>query len=99
MNKNLMESGQLEELELMPCEHFWLIEPAAGPTSQGACRLCGVVRPFANYLDPALVARVDRREAWEFEAASKREGNSLERGTFEERDLRRETLGVRGQDE
>ena len=30
------------------CRHHWLIEPAAGPTSEGCCRFCGAVRTFRN---------------------------------------------------
>jgi len=30
------------------CAHHWLIEPAKGPTSIGACKLCGEVREFSN---------------------------------------------------
>ena len=30
------------------CEHYWLIEPPTGPTSDGVCRLCGEKREFEN---------------------------------------------------
>ena len=30
------------------CVHVWDINPAAGPTSSGTCRLCGETREFAN---------------------------------------------------
>lgn len=33
------------------CEHFWIIESPNGPTSKGACRVCGETREFANYLE------------------------------------------------
>ena len=32
----------------MTCPHYWLIEPVAGPTSQGTCRLCGAAKEFPN---------------------------------------------------
>jgi len=32
----------------IPCVHFWLIEPANGPTSRGRCNLCGLERDFQN---------------------------------------------------
>lgn len=31
------------------CVHYWLIEPALGPTSRGVCRYCGEEREFFNY--------------------------------------------------
>ena len=30
------------------CQHYWLIEPPTGPTSDGVCRLCGEKRTFDN---------------------------------------------------
>lgn len=30
------------------CTHRWRIEPPAGPTSRGVCRLCGAEREFRN---------------------------------------------------
>ncbi len=43
------------------CQHYWLIEPANGPTSLGECRLCGQRRSFAN--SPEL-ARLDSKTQW-----------------------------------
>ena len=34
-----------------PCRHQWLIEAPAGPSSTGACRLCGEERQFRNYIE------------------------------------------------
>jgi hypothetical protein len=30
------------------CAHYWLIEPATGPTSMGICKLCGTQKEFSN---------------------------------------------------
>ena len=30
------------------CSHHWLIESPSGPTSIGACKLCGASREFRN---------------------------------------------------
>ena len=31
------------------CVHYWIIEVAAGPRSDGVCRRCGVRRQFDNW--------------------------------------------------
>ena len=36
------------------CCHFWVIESAAGPISQGVCQFCGMKRNFDNYLTDCL---------------------------------------------
>jgi hypothetical protein len=33
------------------CQHFWLIGPALGPTSQGACKYCGQKKTFLNIVE------------------------------------------------
>jgi hypothetical protein len=33
------------------CQHFWLIDPALGPTSQGACKYCGQKKIFLNIVE------------------------------------------------
>ena len=33
------------------CRHHWVIQPADGPESQGACQVCGEVRRFKNYVE------------------------------------------------
>ena len=33
------------------CRHHWIIESASGPVSKGACRFCGQVKQFKNYLE------------------------------------------------
>ncbi len=36
---------------VIPCAHYWVIEPANGPVSQGACQVCGEVRGFKNFIE------------------------------------------------
>ena len=31
---------------VIPCAHYWVIEPANGPVSQGGCQVCGEVKGF-----------------------------------------------------
>ena len=33
------------------CKHYWLIEPALGPTSKGICKYCGQSRVFLNIVE------------------------------------------------
>ena len=35
------------------CRHHWVIQPAAGPVSQGVCQACGEMRDFQNYVESA----------------------------------------------
>lgn len=35
------------------CPHYWVIQPATGPLSQGICQSCGEVRDFKNYVEAA----------------------------------------------
>ena len=34
------------------CRHYWVIQPANGPVSQGLCQICGETREFKNYVGP-----------------------------------------------
>jgi len=36
------------EEEESDCSHHWVIESPNGPTSNGICKVCGVVREFKN---------------------------------------------------
>ena len=33
---------------VLECRHYWIIEPAKGPVSQGECQNCGESREFQN---------------------------------------------------
>ena len=35
------------------CRHHWVIQPADGPVSNGACQICGETRDFKNYVESA----------------------------------------------
>lgn len=41
------------------CQHYWVIESPAGPTSEGICKKCGTRRMFFNHVDPEKV--IDKR--------------------------------------
>jgi hypothetical protein len=46
-------SGKVKEKAPAPpqnetCRHFWVIEVANGPVSQGKCKLCGAKKEFYN---------------------------------------------------
>ena len=34
--------------EFIVCAHYWVIDAASGPVSQGTCQVCGEVREFRN---------------------------------------------------
>jgi len=34
--------------EVSACRHYWVVEPPAGETSRGVCKLCGAARRFPN---------------------------------------------------
>ncbi len=40
-----------EARDLSGCEHHWVIDKPAGPTSRGTCRSCGEERDFQNYIE------------------------------------------------
>lgn len=35
------------------CRHYWVIQPAMGPVSQGVCKSCGETGQFENYIEGA----------------------------------------------
>ena len=38
----------VETEPLTQCQHYWIIEPANGPVSQGVCQNCQEVKEFQN---------------------------------------------------
>ena len=44
IESSLFEAGPV-------CAHYWVIEPANGPVSQGTCQHCLEVRDFKNFFD------------------------------------------------
>jgi len=43
-----VESTRTEKETKARCSHYWIIEPAHGPTSKGVCKYCGEEREFLN---------------------------------------------------
>ena len=43
----VVEAEEVEEEE-SDCCHHWVIESPNGPTSNGVCKVCGVIRAFKN---------------------------------------------------
>jgi len=43
----VIEAEEVEEEE-SDCCHHWVIESPNGPTSNGVCKVCGVIREFKN---------------------------------------------------
>ena len=47
-------SAQRQEIttkEVAACNHQWMIDTPAGPSSKGTCRQCGAQREFMNYIE------------------------------------------------
>ena len=42
-----------DEPAVPTCRHHWVIQPADGPVSNGACQICGETREFKNYVESA----------------------------------------------
>ena len=42
-----------DEPVVSTCRHHWVIQPADGPVSNGACQVCGETREFKNYVESA----------------------------------------------
>ena len=40
--------AMVETETLIQCRHYWIIEPASGPVSQGVCQNCHEVKEFQN---------------------------------------------------
>ena len=56
-----MPAGQFEVGGLVmtaECIHYWLIEPANGPTSNGICKECKEKKSFTN-TEPYYLGRLD----------------------------------------
>jgi hypothetical protein len=52
MPANTLEpAGRITPRIHKSCVHHWIIEPANGPFSDGACKRCGATRDFRNSLE------------------------------------------------
>ena len=56
---NRQETAPEEPKNKDKCCHYWIIEPADGPTSRGICRLCGAEKEFDSF-GPDSLSRWDR---------------------------------------
>ena len=45
--------AEINGVEANTCCHHWVIQPADGPVSDGACQVCGETREFKNYVEAA----------------------------------------------
>ena len=57
-----LETAPEEPTKEAKCCHYWIIEPADGPTSKGICRLCGAEKEFDSF-GPDSLSRWDRSVA------------------------------------
>ncbi len=46
-----VKDGETEAEEASSCQHQWMIDAPNGPSSHGACRLCGEEKEFLNYIE------------------------------------------------
>ena len=51
MTQQIAMTTPVEEENIPHCCHYWVIQPATGPVSQGICQACGEVREFKNYVE------------------------------------------------
>ena len=51
MTQQVPITEPVEESEGPQCCHHWVIQPATGPVSSGACQVCGEIREFKNYVE------------------------------------------------
>ncbi len=35
----------------LACQHYWVLDPPAGPISTGTCQSCGEERDFPNHIE------------------------------------------------
>lgn len=50
MKETQSDISEIEEESQPGCCHHWMIQPASGPVSDGACQVCGETREFKNYV-------------------------------------------------
>lgn len=51
MTQQASMTPTIEEQAEPKCQHYWVIQPADGPVSQGKCQNCGETREFKNYVE------------------------------------------------
>jgi hypothetical protein len=67
MTQQVSMTSQAEEQNVQGCRHYWVIQPATGPVSQGVCQHCGESREFKNYVEAST---------WGDDKSSNRAGSS-----------------------
>lgn len=67
MTQQASMTPQTEEQNVPVCRHYWVIQPATGPVSQGVCQHCGESREFKNYVEAST---------WGGDKSSHRSGSS-----------------------
>ena len=53
MTQNTATPTPTQAEEDAQCRHYWVIQPATGPLSQGICQTCGETKDFKNYVEGA----------------------------------------------
>ena len=53
MTQNASIPVNIEVDGVVQCKHYWVIQPAKGPVSQGVCQNCSEIREFKNYVEGA----------------------------------------------
>jgi len=56
-----MTDGESDKPPNGGCRHYWIIQPATGPVSQGSCQTCGETREFKNYPEDATWSEEHKR--------------------------------------
>ena len=56
-HKAKVEEETREQVAKDQCRHYWIIEMANGPKSQGVCRYCGETRDFLNSMPEFTVPK------------------------------------------
>lgn len=52
VRRSIVLEKQVEQpVQTQTCQHYWIIEPAVGPTSKGVCKRCGSVKIFLNIVE------------------------------------------------
>ena len=83
----VLERKAEKPAERSTCQHYWLIEPALGPTSNGVCKYCGQKKVFLNIVDDSqpkesLSRFFDREDSEEEEQEEKDQNYDVDEGVY-----------------
>ena len=87
--RNIFDTSETSVLK-QKCCHHWIVDMAAGPTSQGVCILCGAQKEFKNYLPDCLAVDKKTYEEWLRRQGDNKGGEAKQ----DERQRRRRRKGV-----